>query len=107
MTFMHEGGAAMWAMGVVALGSGAWAIFRRDPARARQGALACLVLGLLGLSGGLTNTAMAAQRAAPGDQATVLSIGIDESVNNTFFGAGATLALGLLSLGLGRRRVEA
>lgn len=112
MEFMHEGGLAMYPVLAVAVAAGAGAVARRrgDGWRlALFGAVACLALGMAGVSGGVYNTVAAAGRAAEfgTDAVTLLSIGLRESVNNTLFAGLCAFALAAIGVAVAPRGAAA
>jgi hypothetical protein len=106
MTFMHEGGLAMWATLIFFLASAATAIVRRAHGGdkvALAGAIVTLASGMLGMSTGLYNTVVHAAAAAADQRADILGIGIHESVNNTVFAAALGFILAVIGLVLSQR----
>lgn len=106
MTFMHEGGFAMWATLIFFLASAATAVARRAHGGEKVafgGALITLASGLLGMSTGLYNTVAYAAGVGAGERAEILGIGIRESVHNTTFAAVLGFVLAVMGLVLAQR----
>lgn len=106
MTFMHEGGLAMWVTLILFLLAGGAALARRgkDGWRiALAGSVLVTASGLLGFSTGLYATVAYSAGMAADQHAEIMGVGLRESVNNTIFGALLAAGLTILAVSLAPR----
>jgi hypothetical protein len=107
MTFMHEGGLAMWATLILFVAATAASLIRRKQDGNRiaiSGAVAVIASGLAGFSTGLYTTLSHLGSLDAADRAEAMSFGLGESVNNTLFAAVLAFGLAVLAIALAPRR---
>jgi uncharacterized membrane protein len=110
MTFMHEGGMAMWATLIVFVGAAAASVLRRRNdgwALATLGAIACLASGLSGFATGMYNVVAYAERTELAQRADILGIGLREAVHNVLWAGSLALVLAVIALMLRARSAPA
>lgn len=99
MTYMCEGGWAMWAMLISVIAVAALAIVRGPKARPRillAGTILTIIESILGMATGMSAVAMHYESFA--DKTGSIANGMSELANNGTFGGSLALALGIAAL---------
>jgi hypothetical protein len=108
MTFMRDGGLAMWLTLLFFVVAAIVALIARNDSRgwriAAIGSVAVIASGLAGFATGLYKTVEFISSVELERRTEVLGLGLSESVNNILFGGVLAFVLAVVALALAARR---